>query len=201
MPKPLAQTLVALLAAALAYGADGPSVLAIRVTEGDGAVYPKGSRATRGLTVLVTDETGRPVEGATVSFSLPAEGPGGVFTSGSKTEIAITHADGSASVWGMQWNRTAGPFEIRVTAIKGAARAGAVSGQTLSDAVEAKGDPPAKMRGGLGSHKLLWIAVIVAGAAVAGVAGVVSGKSSAAASSPSTALVIGAPSLGPLTHP
>ena len=52
------------------------------LTEGDGAIYAKGSRATRGLTVLITDETGRPVEGATVSFSLPADGPSGEFSSG-----------------------------------------------------------------------------------------------------------------------
>jgi hypothetical protein len=41
----------------------------------DGAVYRKGARATRGLTVLVTDETGKPLEHAAVSFRLPEEGP------------------------------------------------------------------------------------------------------------------------------
>ena len=73
--KSVAQTLAAILAAVLARGAEDPSLLAIRLTEGDGAIYAKGSRATRGLTVLITDETGRPVEGATVSFSLPAKAP------------------------------------------------------------------------------------------------------------------------------
>ena len=122
-PKPVAQILAAILVAALAYGADNPALLAIRLTEGDGAIYAKGSRATRGLTVLITDETGRPVEGATVSFSLPADGPSGVFSSGTRTEIATTHGDGRAAVWGTQWNRTSGPFEIRITAVKGQARA------------------------------------------------------------------------------
>ena len=107
-PKPVAHTLAAILAAALAYGADNPALLAIRLTEGDGAIYAKGSRATRGLAVLITDETGRPVEGATVSFSLPADGPSGEFSSGGRTEIATTRADGRAAVWGMQWNRTSG---------------------------------------------------------------------------------------------
>jgi len=117
--------LAAILAAAMAWGAawaaDAPSILTIRVAEGDGAAYPIGSRATRGVTVLVTDETGHPVEGATVSFTLPAEGPGGVFSSGGRTEIAATRADGRAAVWGMQWNHTAGAFEIRITAVKGQA--------------------------------------------------------------------------------
>jgi len=198
-PKPVARILAAILAAALAYGADSPALLAIRLTEGDGAIYAKGSRATRGLTVLITDETGRPVEGATVSFSLPADGPSGEFSSGGRTEIATTRADGRAAVWGMQWNRTSGPFEIRITAVKGQARAGTVSSQFLSDAVEVKDTAPAKVRAG---HKLLWISVIIAGAAVAGVAGVVSGKGTAAspAGSAVTPLQIGSPTIS-LGHP
>lgn len=193
-PKPVAQILAAILAAALAYGADNPALLAIRLTEGDGAIYAKGSRATRGLAVLITDETGRPVEGATVSFSLPADGPSGVFSSGGRTEIATTRADGRAAVWGMQWNRTPGPFEIRITAVKGQARAGTVSSQVLSDAAVVKDAAPAKTRAG---HKLLWISVIVAGAAAAGVAGVVSGKGTTAAPAGSavTPLQIGSPTI------
>ena len=140
------RTLAVILAAALAYGADAPSMLTIRVAEGDGAAYTMGSRATRGVTVLVTDETGRPVEGATVSFNLPAEGPGGVFSTGGRTEIAATQADGRAAVWGMRWNRTAGPFEIRITAVKGQARASVVSSQSLGNAPEAR-DAGARCRG------------------------------------------------------
>ena len=181
--------------AALVYGADAPSILTIRVAEGDGAAYPIGSRATRGVTVLVTDETGRPVEGATVSFTLPGEGPGGVFSTGGRTEIAATRADGQAAVWGMQWNRTAGPFEIRITAVKGQARAGVVSSQSLSNAPEARGAAPGEIHAAGGGHKLLWISLLVAGAAAAGVAGVAARKWSAAASSSVTPLKIGTPSI------
>jgi hypothetical protein len=197
--KPVARTLAVILAAALAYGADAPSLLTIRVAEGDGAAYPIGSRATRGLTVLVTDEAGRPVEGATVSFTLPAEGPGGVFTSGARTEIAATHADGRAAVWGMQWNRTAGPFEIRITAVKGPARAGVVSSQSLSNAPEVRDASQPKVHSGWGSHKLLWISLVVVGAAAVGVAGVAARNASTAAASSVTPLKIGTPtiSLGP----
>jgi hypothetical protein len=189
----------AILAAALAWGADAPSILTIRVAEGDGAAYPIGARATRGLTVLVTDETGRPVEGATVSFTLPAEGPGGVFSSGGRTEIAATRADGRAAVWGMQWNRTAGLFEIRITAVKGQARAGVVSSQSLSNAPEVRDATPEKIHAGWRSHKLLWISLGVAGAAAVGVAGIAARKPSAAAASSVTPLKIGTPtiSLGP----
>jgi hypothetical protein len=116
--------LVSALASRL-HGADGdPAILELRIVEGDGTAYSTGSRATRGVTVQVSDESGRPVSGATVSFTLPQDGPGGVFVSGGRTEIVTTRADGRATVWGMQWNRTPGPFEIRITAAKGQARAG-----------------------------------------------------------------------------
>lgn len=195
--KFVGRTLAAVLAAALAWGADAPSLLTIRVADGEGVVYPTGSRATRGLTVLVTDETGRPVEGATVSFTLPAEGPGGVFSSGARTEIAATHADGRAAVWGMQWNRTAGPFEIRITAVKGQARAGVVSSQSLSNAPEVRAAGAGKARAAHGGHKLLWISLAVAGVAAAGVAGLAARQPSVAAVASSvTPLKIGTPTIG-----
>lgn len=193
----VARTLAVILAAALAWGADAPSILTIRVAEGDGAAYPTGSRATRGVTVLVTDESGRPVEGATVSFTLPGEGPGGVFSTGGRTEIAATHADGRAAVWGMQWNRTAGPFEIRITAVKGQARAGVVSAQSLSNAPEVRAAAPERTFAPRGGHKLLWISLAIAGVAAAGVAGVAARNSggTAATASSVTPLKIGTPTI------
>jgi len=50
------RTLVVVLATSLAFGAGDPGALDLRVIEGDNAVYPVGSRATRGITVLVSDE-------------------------------------------------------------------------------------------------------------------------------------------------
>jgi hypothetical protein len=182
------------------FGAGDPAALEIHVVEGEGAVYAIGSRATRGLTVLVRDEAGRPVDGATVSFALPSEGPGGVFATGTRTEVAATHADGQASVWGMQWNRVAGAFEIRVTASKGQARAAIVTEQSLAPADKAA--PSARIKGGSGGHKLLWISVVAASAAVAGLAGTSLGKSSSApaAANPAGATSIGSPTIS-LGHP
>jgi hypothetical protein len=181
----------------LAMGADSPAILEIRVVDGEGAAYPIGSRATRGVTVLVSDQTGRPVEGATVSFSLPSEGPGGVFASGARTEIATTRADGRAAVWGMQWNRIAGPFEIRITAGKGQARAGIASRQYLNHAPEGKAAAAAGGRGGPGgripgSHKALWISLAVGGAAAAGLAGAAAGKPA----TPAAAAAVGTTQIG-----
>jgi hypothetical protein len=189
-------------AAGVVWGADTtpPSLeirtLEIHVIEGDGAVYGIGSRATGGVTVLVRDERGQPVEGATVSFSLPAEGPSGVFASGSRTEISATHADGRATAWGMQWNRVAGPFEIRIAAVKGQARAAMVSQQKLVPASAAAAGSRVVKTGG-GHHKILWISLAVAGAAVAGVAGSSMGKSSSTATATTTGA--GATQIGPPT--
>jgi hypothetical protein len=100
-----------------AVAANASVIVQLKVVEGDGAVYRTGTRAARGLTVLVTDESGKPVERAAVSFRLPEEGPGGLFGTGLRTEVVTTGPDGRATVWGMQWNKTAGPVQIRITAI------------------------------------------------------------------------------------
>jgi hypothetical protein len=107
-------------------------ILQIKVLEGDGAIHAAGSKAGRGVTVQVSDEIGKPVSGAAVSFRLPDEGPGGLFRNGLRTEIVVTGPDGLASVKGMRWNTQAGPFELRVVAAKDRARAGVFIPQYLS---------------------------------------------------------------------
>ena len=93
---------------------------------------------------------------------------------GPREIVAITGAGGKASVWGIVSNQTPGPFQIRVTAVKGSARAGAVIPQYLS------ADAPAKTGNGpghaAGEHRAgrskLWytVLVITAGAAAGGAA-------------------------------
>jgi hypothetical protein len=176
--------------------AQEPSILQLGVVEGEGAVYPLGSRATRGITVQVTDDANRPVEGATVSFLLPASGAGGAFANGSRTEIATTGGDGRASVWGMQWNRTAGSFEIRITAAKGPTRAGTLATQYLSGELAPHEANSLKSRMGPGhGHKWLWIAVAVAGAAAGGVAVVLLKDKSSTTTTASTGLQISPPTI------
>ena len=169
-----------------------PAILQIRIIEGEGLVYTAGSRATRGITVQVADETGKPVEGASVSFRLPEEGASGAFSTGSKSEIATTRADGRASVWGMQWNRTVGSMEVRITAVKGQARAGTICSSYISEAAAGHVSASDSRVGGGSSHKWVWILLIAAGAVGAGAAAAAGGKSS---SSSATAIPAG-PSLG-----
>jgi hypothetical protein len=109
------------------------TTLHIAVVSGEGAVHAAAGHAVRPVTIAVTDRTGRPVEGARVSFQVPQEGPGGVFASGLGTDLAITGPDGHATVRSLQLNRVAGRFLIRVTAAKDQARAGIVLQQYIGD--------------------------------------------------------------------
>lgn len=161
-----------------------PVSLQIRVEEGEGQTYLVGSRATRGITVLITDESGNPVTGASVNFTLPENGSTGAFPDGSKNQLIATRADGRATVWGMRWNRQAGPVDVRVVAGKGSARAGTTVTVHLTTA------GPAVAAGSGSSHKWLWIGLAVAGAAGAGIA--VAAKGGGSQSSCSSTVVLAA---------
>jgi hypothetical protein len=163
------------------------AILHIQVIEGEGTVNLPGARNSHPLAVEVTDETGKPVEGASVSFHLPEEGPAGTFGNGLRTDVIVTDAHGRAAVRSLQLNRTPGRIEIRIVASKEQARAGTVSFQyiaegktaTRSSAVSksaSKSSPKASR------HTLRWaaLAILAGGAAAAGV--VLSGKSSGTSS-------------------
>ena len=146
-------------AAALAQAA----ILQIRVIEGEGAVHVPGSRSARPITVEITDETGKPVAGAAVSFHLPEEGPGGAFVNGLRTEVVIADAHGRASLHGLVANRLPGRFQIRILASKEQARAGTVSFQYVAESGgrAAKASATRARRG-----KWIVLAAAVAGGAV-----------------------------------
>lgn len=158
-------------------------------------VYATGSRATRGLTVEVTDESGRPIVDAAVSFRLPEEGASGTFTSGARTEVVTTRQDGRASVWGMKWNQTPGALEIRITAAKDGVRAGLVSTQHLSKP-SAMAREKSGANGGRSRSKLLLVGLAVAGAAGGGLAmGMSRGARSSPAAASTVPLSVGTPSV------
>jgi len=170
-------------------------IVQLRVVEGEGITYRTGTRATRGLTVLVTDEAGRPLDMASVSFRLPDQGATGTFSSGLRTEVVTTGPDGRASIWGMQWNKTPGTVEIRITAVKEQARAGILSTQYLSDSVAPVAGGEGVFKASHGGHKWLWIAA-VAGLAAGGAAFALLHSSGTTSNQTSTTGVsVGAPSI------
>jgi len=179
------------------------AVLHIQVIEGEGAVNAAGSRIARPLIVEVTDETGRPVEGASVSFHLPDEGPGGTFGNGLRTDVTVTDVRGRANLHTMVTNRTPGRVAIRIVASKEQARAGMVSFQYIAG--PKNGAAPGKSARGGSSWMhgpLKWVVVgalaggaAAAGALVAGKSGNSGSLTAAAAAATSTGVTIGSPSL------
>jgi hypothetical protein len=171
------------------------AILQIRVIEGEGAVHLPGSRGSRAISVEITDETGKPVAGAAVSFHLPEDGPGGVFVNGLRTEVVITDAHGRASLHGLLANRVPGRFQIRILASKEQARAGTVSFQYVAESRgrAAKADAAPSSR-----RKWIVVAAAVAGGAVAGIVAMRGGAASPAAvpgAPVPPALTIGSPSI------
>ena len=124
------------------------------------------SRSARPITVEITEETGKPVAGAAVSFHLPEEGPGGTFVNGLRTEVVITDGSGHARLHGLVANRIPGRFQIRILASKEQARAGTVSFQVRC---RAQGWGDGMVRGSVGRRKWMAVAAAVAGGAVAGI--------------------------------
>jgi len=151
--------LVAVLMAATCFAADPAIAIQIRIVAGEN------------LTVEVTDDQGLPVSGATVTFQVPDKGA-------AITEQ--THADGRASAERAKLNRTAGNFDVKITAVKDHARAGLIAPQTFTESAKAdlpKSEPvmPVTAAGGDGDFKAShpfhwkWIALgVLAAAAGAG---------------------------------
>jgi hypothetical protein len=104
-------------------------------------VEPAGGLSANQLTVQVVDGYGMPVARAAVSFRLPEAGPGGVFLNGLSTEVAITDAQGKASVQGFDWRGETGSSFLHVIAAYGNLRAGAMVEVQLSRRVAEQ--PPA----------------------------------------------------------
>lgn len=167
------------------------AILQIQVIEGDGAVHAPGSRSARPLTVQITDETGRAVPAAAVSFHLPDEGPSGAFANGLRTQVVTADQFGRATLRSLRWNQVPGRLQIRIVASKEQARAGIFSFQYIAE----PGSPDG--RRAAAPHRRRWIAVIaLAGGGTA--AGVLAARAGASKTPAAAALVnAGAITIGP----
>jgi hypothetical protein len=160
--------------------------LTIAVIEGEGAIHNLRRRVasgpTSGLTVQILDENKRPVEGATVTFTLPSEGAGGSFTQGVVT-MATSDAQGRVVLSGFRPNGIAGKMEIRVTA----SYKGQVAHATITQ-FNMQVDSAADHKSG---HKKIVVILLIAGAAAAGGAVAATHKSSSAPVPAPTVTTIG----------
>ena len=165
--------------------------LRIRVVESSGPVHVAGGRTTTPLVVEILDENGAPAQGATVSFRLPASGPGGSFSNGLTTDVVVSRPDGRAAASSVRWNKTPGAFEIRVTAGKGELRASMVSARRLLPSAV---DSPAASAGRSRRKLILIVAGVAAGSVAAGLAVVRRGSPTASGSQPpAQTLSVGTP--------
>ena len=179
-----------------------PAILRIRVLEGEGSIHTAGTRSNQPVIVFLSDEAGRPVEGASVSVRLPDEAPTGVFANGMRTDIALTGPDGRVAIRGIQWARAAGPVQLRITANKGEARAGILSTQYVTEPagvraapVRERERPPAQIEHPSRS-KLILLAALIGGAAAGGVAAVSARGGRATPSAPPVAVTQPATTIG-----
>jgi hypothetical protein len=161
----------------------------IVVVEGEGAINNTRSHTSHDPVVEVSDESNKPVEGASVTFQTPGSGASAEFGDGIRSFVTQTDSKGDAVGRGLRPNTIAGPFEIRVTASYRSHTANAVIPQTNAAPVEAK------------SSKKIWIiGLAAAGAAGAAFAASHGGKSNSTSGSStpgSGAILPGSPVFGP----
>jgi hypothetical protein len=162
----------------------------IEIVEGDGAINNIRLHRAKEPVVRVVDPDGHALPNVAVTFLLPDRGPGGTFAGGQTSLTVMTDAKGQAVGRGLQPNRAAGQFEIRVTA--------SYHGHLATANVMQTNAEPA--RGG-GSSKTILILALVGGAAAAGAAFALGGHKSASSgtttSNPGVVITPGNPSFGP----
>lgn len=169
---------LAVLTAVLAQSAaaqqtpEGDRGLHIDVIEGQGAINNITKRTAWEPIVQVVDEKGSPVQGAVVTFVLPADGAGASFTDDQKMLSVQTDESGRAVAKGMRPNTVAGQFEIHVTATD--------NGRSASATITQTNAAPAQVSAKK-SKKGLIILLIAAGAG-AGVAAALAGGGSSSSS-------------------
>ena len=188
------------------YSPSAVAILQIRILEGEGSVHTASTRAIRPLVVQITDEIGKPVEGVAVSFRLPEQGATGNFGNGLRSELVISNADGRAVVWGVEWSKTPGPVEMRITAAKGEARAGTVTSLYVREAGgsqesrKAQADSSREAAAASPRSRIKWLTLtaLIAGAAAGGVV-----AATGLSRSPNAVVVAGQPTLSasPVTQP
>ena len=168
--------------------------VALRVLEGDRAINSIKLRRGHDPVVQVVDASGEPVAGASVTFLLPASGPGASFTDGGLSLTVQSDRRGMAAARGLKPNRLEGQFRIRASTSWGGESASATILQTNAE-------PLAKSS----NSKWVVIAIVIGGAAAGGAVAASHGSKSAAATPPvgsvgstgSSTIVPGAPSFGP----
>ncbi len=156
-------------------------------------MHAPGSRSARPLTVVVTDEIGRPVARAAVSFHLPEDGASGVFSNGMRTEVVTTDERGRVSVRSLRWNNTPGRVQMRIIASKEQVRAGIISFQYVADEASIlaasrgrQGSAGPKREAKVSRGRGRWLAIVAAAVGGGTAAGILATRGGWGAAKPSS---------------
>jgi hypothetical protein len=162
--------------------------LQVKVIEGQEGVNRIKAQAAVQPVVEVSDEQGKPVAGAEVTFMLPVAGPGATFQGWLRSVVLQTGPDGRAAVTNLVPNNEEGRFRIKVNAVNGTARGSALITQTntLNGPIDPKAVAMKRRRTKL---------YLIGGAAAAVVVGVVAARSGSGGSSPSSTPISISPGL------
>lgn len=167
-----------------------PQRISLTVVGGEGGANNLGQTANKFPSVRVADEASKPIKGANVVFTLPADGASGEFRNGEKTVIVQTDERGVATATGMKANTVPGRLPIHVHASHRGLTASANITQ-FNMAVPGKKPPTSR-------KTLVLIAAAVGGAAAAGgFAATRKGNSPAAAPSTPISISPGGNTVGP----
>jgi hypothetical protein len=193
-PGPSLRILSTALVFMLIAGTTGAQTPGIKITvlEGQGAINNIQQHRAKEPVVQVTEDQ-KPVQGASVTFTLPDDGPSGFFGNGARMMTIQTDEKGQAVGRGLRPNQTGGRLQMRVSA--------SFHGQTASAVISQINAEPAGATSG-GNGKKFLILALIGGAAAGGIAAAMGGKSSAtqspaSSSPPGTILAPGTPVIQP----
>jgi len=162
--------------------------LELTPVRGEGAFNDIRRHAAEEVVVVVKDQSGQPVAGATVVFTLPYSGPGGTFDRNQRTYTATSGADGRAAAASIHPNSTEGRFNIQVSAT--------FAGKKVSTVISQTNTMAATLPNQNGHGKLILILALIAGAGAGVGLAVGRGGGSAPPAVAPTSLTAGAISVG-----
>jgi hypothetical protein len=143
-----------------------PGKLFIQVLEGEGALNDIRGRTAREPIVQIEDENHKPIAGALVIFTSPSSGASATFSNGLTTFQTTTLEDGRAVATGFKPNGISGSYQIQVHATSGNLSSVSVINQTN---VKPSSTNSAHATRAFPAKAIAIIAVVAAGAAVAGI--------------------------------
>jgi len=167
--------------------------LKVMVLAGDGEMNDLERKIMAPLVVDVLDQNSRPVEGATVVFRFPLNGPSASFSNGEKARTVRTNADGQAAA--MDWMANGeGKFQVRVNASRGNELGEAVISMTNVSRIT----EDMKSKGNKGKPKSVWSSRWVKIGIAAGIAGAIAGivLATTGDSTPTVSASPGSPTIG-----